>query len=362
MRQILKPLHMGLPLSALLLLGSCSDPLGPRCTPDEAEDCWSRMGLEGDVVRDIVDTPWGLYAAVGPRYRQPETSGLFRFDPHRRTWERVGFQGYEVSRFMYVPEPTPKLYLALVAKAPPLHLTEDGETWQPIPIVLSDGHRVGKATSLNFDPRDPNRIFVGGDMYMVFESRDAGRTWEWLHLHPDESFGGVVRFAGPSPHGRLWYGGQEAARGQMHGELFYSDDDGATWTSVFPRPLPGPWPDAPGILRDIVHHPTDPNTTMVMDGGIVLRTTDGAKTWRTVAQTERGLVRLLQWNDVLIAVGGDVLVSPDFGRRWQTRAHFPLVLEYGGDPIRFPQSATVDRAGRLLVGTTDGVWVLDEAL
>lgn len=346
-------------LELALLVGSCHDPtgpLGPRCPSGNADDCWARVGLEGDHVRGIQATRWGLYATVAQRYREPDTGGLFRLDEATGTWEYMDFEGYPVRHLMYVPDPEPRLYLGLDTGDPPLYVSEDGETWRPLPVVAEDGTRQVSAASLGRDALDPDRIYLGGAMYAVWESRDAGETWRWIDRPPGTWSSGRVYFVGRSPHGRIWYGGEHVIP-DLTGDLLYSDD-GGTWTLVWPHSQDGRRPDAPPILMDIFHHPSDPNTTLVMAPGRLLRTTDCGQTWRDVPHSTLGLQHFLHWNDVVLAVGLHILASYDLGRSWPRSVPSTHVREYSpGEPPRWPVGgATIDSEGRLFLGTSDGVF------
>lgn len=76
----------------------------------------------------------------------------------------------------------------------------------------------GRITSLAFDPTDPNRLFVGGDMLGIAVTNDFGETWESTTGLASWEIGDIT--ATPSADGRIWTGSLSGPQ---------SSTDGITW-------------------------------------------------------------------------------------------------------------------------------------
>ena len=116
---------VGWPVLAALVcavVGACG-----FLVPDAPEPTWTSLGLEGEAVRVLAHTPWGLYAST-------DSSGVFRYRPSTDTWQATGLadQGV-INDLLYVPTVPPRL-LAAVARRPGepvdavVFASEDGET------------------------------------------------------------------------------------------------------------------------------------------------------------------------------------------------------------------------------------------
>ncbi len=77
----------------------------------------------------------------------------------------------------------------------------------------------GRITSLAFDPADPNRLFVGGDMLGIAVTDDFGDTWQSTTGLASWEIGDITATA--SADGRIWTGSLSGPQ---------SSTDGLAWT------------------------------------------------------------------------------------------------------------------------------------
>ncbi len=76
----------------------------------------------------------------------------------------------------------------------------------------------GRITSIAFDPTDPDRIFVGGDMLGIAVTNDFGETWESTTGLASWEIGDITTT--PSADGRIWTGSLSGPQ---------SSTDGINW-------------------------------------------------------------------------------------------------------------------------------------
>ena len=173
-----------------------------------------------------------------------------------------------------------------------------GRTWQPI----FDGQPVGSIGALAVAPSDPRVIYVGtGEADMrsdiaqgdgVYASRDGGRSWSHLGLEDTQQIGRVL--VDPRDPDVVYV----AALGHPYGPnpergVFRSRDGGRTWLKVLGRD------DDTGAI-DLAFEPGNPSTIYAAlwqtrrppwnvyppssgPGSGVYKTTDGGDTWQSLA-------------------------------------------------------------------------------
>jgi photosystem II stability/assembly factor-like uncharacterized protein len=176
---------------------------------------------------------------------------------------------------------------------------DGGESWVPNRGILEHPTRdrwfpgAGGMSlhSIQLDPRDRRRIYVGITAAGVFRSDDAGETWSARNQDVlAENLGEPFPDVGQCPHklllhparpDRLWQ--------QSHFGVYVSDDRGDSWQRVDGNGLPG------GFGFPIMLDPGDPDTAFVIPeasfeyhyspGGqlAVYRTRDRGETWEMLA-------------------------------------------------------------------------------
>jgi hypothetical protein len=156
----------------------------------------------------------------------------------------------------------------------------------------------GRVTSVAVDPADENHWLIGAAMGGVWDSHDAGATWEPRTDGQPSLAIGAIAFSPTSPN--VVYAGTGEANfvgwAYAGAGMLRSDDSGATW-SVVNRPA-----FERAAVRAILVHPADPN--IVVAGTArgaagrdldfakpvpiygLQRSTDGGRTWTLLLRGE----------------------------------------------------------------------------
>lgn len=245
-----------------------------------------------------------------------------------------------------------------------LFRTEDsGESWQVVQSLLEDPTRErwqpgfgGMCThSIQIDPADPGRMYVGISAAGVFRSEDGGESWTPANsgtaadFMPDDPFPEVGQcvhkvLLHPGREGRLWQ--------QNHCGVYRSDDHGRSWERLEENGLPS------AFGFPLALHHSKPDTAFVIpedsarEGRVgggnrvtsegrlgVYRTEDGGKSWELASNglPERAWVEVLREgmaSDRLDSPGiyfgtksGSVFASTNEGDEWvEIARHLPAVL------------------------------------
>jgi photosystem II stability/assembly factor-like uncharacterized protein len=232
---------------------------------------------------------------------------------------------------------------------------DGGESWEALESILAHPTRErwhpgagGMCChSIQLDPGDANRLFIGISAAGVFRSDDGGETWSPANAgtaadflpDPYPEVGQCVHklLLHPADSGRLWQ--------QNHCGVYRSDDSGSSWERLDGNGLPSDFGFALAL------HPDDPDTAFVVPiegaefrvtaGGRlgVYTTRDGGATWALSAEglpdeAWTGVLREGLASDPLDPFalylgtqGGSVFTSLDEGRSWSEIArHLPPIL------------------------------------
>ncbi len=164
------------------------------------------------------------------------------------------------------------------------------QTWQPLgPYYMPHGQTygagpgsrppvAGRISTVAIDPADASHILCGAAGGGVWESRDAGRTWQPRTDDQPSLAIGAVAFD-PSAPLRVFAGTGEGNVGAAGSEnvraagLLFSADGGATWASVLADPFMGT------SFYDLLVDREDGNHLLAATTNGVYETTDGGATW-----------------------------------------------------------------------------------
>ncbi|UCG88183.1 MAG: hypothetical protein JSW71_06465, partial [Gemmatimonadota bacterium] len=348
-----------------LALGSVSgcgqeDPMAPWGAPHGCDVrldgyCWAQIGLDGDWVGALAQTPWGYFAGTAD-------AGVFRFDSSSSDWMALGLDHAMVSAIQFVPGEPDRLLVGVMPYADEqteaaVFAAEDAGVTSWIP---SDGGLAARndwrfwAYSLAADPSVPRRVFMGGSAH-VLRSDDGGRHW-WFSWG-EEYLGGLgVNSIVIAPDGsRIWAGGEASI---FLGYVLYSNDSGETWEFYAPTPT------RDNAVYSLMLDPYMEDRLWAGVQGGVMRSDDGGETWE-YSVTEGGLVRALAFLGNRLYAASMAVTGPGDRRpitRMQLHATSDgsqwdgLVLPEG---VRGGLCMMVDSLGRLLIGTAgSGVWLV----
>jgi photosystem II stability/assembly factor-like uncharacterized protein len=155
---------------------------------------------------------------------------------------------------------------------PAMRSSDRGLTWTPMPVILpGEVAQTHDLSGLIVDPEDAAHLWAALDGGGVFESRDAGRSWNAVGLTDRP----VRWLAAGAPGQADGAGGSVLYAGVAEDGIYRGDADG--WTAASEG-----LPPRSTILAFV----TDPRTTGLLwaarDGGGVYRSTDGGQTWGNV--------------------------------------------------------------------------------
>jgi photosystem II stability/assembly factor-like uncharacterized protein len=170
--------------------------------------------------------------------------------------------------------------------------TNGGASWRSVGLR--------GVSTLVLDPRDPETIYAGaegGGPPQIFKSTDGGSSWsavglqgknvKWLSLNPEDT---DIVYAGTFEHG-----------------VFRSRDGGSSWRA---------WRDVGGLTFD----PQNAETVYANSEGRILKSTDGARTWRGLdVGRAADFLALDPGNSATLYAEADrgLIKSTDAGRSWR---------------------------------------------
>ncbi len=333
---------------------------------DESRRAWTIDGpvLPGwEVFHAIVDPRDGVFYACANHAVYGAT--LQRSQDEGRTWERSEGLGLpedselNLEKTWHVEPGHPSQPKTLWLGGAPgvLFRTDDsGTTWEPVTSLVDhptrDRWQPGAGGmcchSIQLDPSDPARMYVGISAAGVFRTDDGAETWvpanrgtaaDFMPDDPYPELGQCVHklHVHPQRPDRLWQ--------QNHCGVYRSDDRGESWERLDGNGLPS------SFGFPIALDPRDPDVAYVVpeegaenrvtsNGRLgVYRTTDGGASWE---ECRDGLpapawVAVLReasaWDELDqpgVYVGtqsGSVFVSSDDGKTWvEAASHLPPVL------------------------------------
>ena len=300
--------------------------------------------------------------------------GVYKSLDAGKTWTAMGLrESQHIGRIVIHPADPDIVYVAalghLYSENPDrgVYKTSDGgKTWVKSLGVTVDGRAVG-AVDLAMDPSDPETLYaaaydkfrrpwtwgVGGPGSGVYKTSDGGRTWTRLTNGLPSGILGRIGLAVSPKNPKIVYAEIENANkpglsaedrwqeilagrsseGMIDGEIYRSDDAGASWVKVSPdkRSIGG----EPGYYYgQIVVDPSDPDLVYVLSVG-VLASKDGGKTWTSPFRF--GGDNHALWIDpkdsrhMLLGYDHGLGVTWDGGKNWDHPDFLPLAQFYAID-------------------------------
>lgn len=331
--------------------------------PDTPEPTWTSLGLDGEAVRSLAQTPWGLYAGT-------DSSGVFLRDAATGTWQQAGLVDEGViNDLLYVPTVPPRL---LAAMGPwrgetvdaVVFASEDGETWAPSDGGYADAVEFNPTGySLAYDPTEPRVVYVGLS-YKVMKSTDGGTTWRFVLGDTTSTWAGYVPSIFVESGANIWLARNYTGPSTSFvpgGTVYHSTDGGLSWRSMVP------FSSHQSLLSDVYAAP-DGRLWLLLTIGVMF-SADGGETWVgslssvTMGRPVGGLghtTQIIPAGDTLYVISRldgypgelDVFRLRPGSMQWDAIRVRPGIT--GG------LSATLDDEGRLLVGTAGtGVWRME---
>jgi photosystem II stability/assembly factor-like uncharacterized protein len=230
--------------------------------------------------------------------------GVYKSTDGAKTWQHMGLEDTQhIARIVIHPSDTNIVYVAALghlatpnAERGVFKTTDGGKTWKK---VLYVGDRVG-AVDLVRDPRNPEVLYAatyehqrlawvindGGSGTGLYKTTDGGAHWQELtNGLPKGPMGRIGLDICRSKPGTLWavYDNHNLRPGQtnpmntINGQVYRTDDAGATWRRVNPDNV-----DVSGkagySFNQIAVDPNNPDRVWIT-GSSFNHTEDGGKSW-----------------------------------------------------------------------------------
>jgi photosystem II stability/assembly factor-like uncharacterized protein len=261
-----------------------------------------------------------------------------------QTWRQVGPPGGTVISLEADPHNTNKLYLG-TSDGHVFNSTDEGGHWQLLSRIGNGQDDV--VTHILVDPRDSNRLYAstwalysgGGGVY---RSNDAGRTWQVIGLAHE-----TVRAIAQSPTKPNIF-----VAGSLTG-VYRSVDDGNTWERITPVKH-----DDLRNFDSVAFDPRDENIIYAGTYHLPWKTTNGGKDWFPI---NKGMIDDSDVMSVVIdpanpdnvhatACSG-IYHSTNGAQQW---------TRYNGIPFVFRRTQLIKQDPQhpdtLYAGTTSGLW------
>jgi len=300
--------------------------------------------------------------------------GVYKSVDAGKTWVNVGLkESHHIGRIVVHPTEPNIVYVAalghLYSENPERGLfktTDGGKTWAKVLDIAVDGRAVG-VVDVVMDPSAPDTLYaasydkfrkpwtwgIGGPGSGIHKTTDGGKSWTRLTDGLPAGIIGRIGLTVFPKDPRILYAEIENANkpgmsaedrwkevlegksssGMIDGEVYRSDDAGATWTKVSPekRSIGG----APGYYYgQIIVDPNDANLVYILSVG-VLASKDGGKTWTSPFRF--GGDNHALWIDpadsrhMLLGYDHGLGVTWDGGKNWYHPDFLPLAQFYAID-------------------------------
>jgi photosystem II stability/assembly factor-like uncharacterized protein len=266
--------------------------------------------------------------AVHPR--EPRTLylgcelGLFRSTDGAGNWARVEspINGLQVWSIAISPR-DPNLIVVGTCPSRLFRSEDGGKTWsEPAVKIVRECPRImhTRVTTVMVDPAEPNTVWAGVEIDALFRSKNGGVTWQPLGQGlSSRDIHGLAIVPGIGKPKR-WLA-------STNNDLNVSTDGGETWQPQnIGKSLP--W----SYCRGMAQLPSRPEVVFLGNGdgppgavGMIVRSTDGGVTWRTVEMPARANSTI--WNFAVHAadsnlvyatsVSGEVYRSTDAGAAFE---------------------------------------------
>ncbi|NIW99686.1 MAG: hypothetical protein GWN13_15840 [Phycisphaerae bacterium] len=246
---------------------------------------WEFLGLADstlprriDGVLDVAVLNDNLVAAYSTP--QAEETGIFRAREGEFDWQPSDSGlGYGVSTLSPSPWASETIFAGITGGA--VYKSNNfGRNWKQVLVIAPTGPTI---EVIRFHPIRANEIWVVGqgfDYAELYRSTDSGETWQdlrrilnviFFHQYGDSSYfpQSLSEIAFDPANENVIYLGSDW--------LWKSEDGGDTWSTTL---------DTVGVYRTVAINPFNSKEILVSSGSALLISTNGAKTWQSIALPE----------------------------------------------------------------------------
>jgi photosystem II stability/assembly factor-like uncharacterized protein len=261
-----------------------------------------------------------------------------------QTWRQVGPPGGTVISLEADPHDTKRLYLG-TQDGHVFASNDEGGHWQLLSRIGSGQDDV--VTHILVDPRDSSRLYAstwalysgGGGVY---RSTDAGRTWQVIGLAHE-----TVRALAQAPTNPKTF-----VAGTLTG-VYRSQDDGATWNRITPEKH-----DDLRNFDSVAFDPRDENIIYAGTYHLPWKTTNGGKDWVSIGKG------MIDDSDVMSIVvdpaNPDNVHATACSGIYHSTNGAQVWTRYNGIPFVFRRTQLIRQDPQhpetLYAGTTSGLW------
>jgi photosystem II stability/assembly factor-like uncharacterized protein len=301
--------------------------------------------------------------------------GVYKSTDGGQTWTHMGLrESHHIGRIVVHAQNPDIAYVAalghLYSPNPDRGLfktTDGGKNWQEVLKVNLDGRQIG-CVDIALDPRNQDVIYaatydrlrrpwtydIGGPGSRIWKSTDGGATWTQLSNGLPQGLLGRIGLAVYAKNPDILYAAIEnvnkpgmseadrwqevqagkSSQGMIDGEVYRSEDAGATWRKVSPekRSVGG----APGYYYgQIIIDPNDDKHVYLLSVN-VFETTDAGQHWNPRAFSFGGDNHAL-WIDpadsdhMILGHDHGMGITYDRGKTWYRPDNLPLAQFYAVD-------------------------------
>jgi photosystem II stability/assembly factor-like uncharacterized protein len=232
-------------------------------------------------------------------------------DQKRRNWDVSGphFGGWDVFHLKASPADPNRLYASQTTgwHGQVIQRSDDGgKTWEPVGNKFEYEGEAGthlwydgkprpwefkKIWHLEPSPTDPDTVFAGAEDAALFRSTDAGQTWKELSgLRKHETGPSWAPGAGGLCLHTILFDPKDATKMYVaisSAGVFKSEDGGASWRpankGLHSQYIPDPNAQVGHCVHRIAMHPSRPNVLFMQKHWDVMRSDDGAESWREIS-------------------------------------------------------------------------------
>ncbi|MDX9913174.1 MAG: hypothetical protein RBS77_01185 [Candidatus Moranbacteria bacterium] len=225
-----------------------------------------------------------------------------------------------------------------------------GVAWE-LKNRVDDKQTISKVDVLTveIDPVDNEKIYLGTKDKGVVVSRDGAESWEKVKFPANKVYGIAVNYFKPSDIYALGVSGER-------GKAYRTYDYGETWDEIYTEPANG---------TVIISLAMDKNNPMVLymgtSEGVILKTVDGGETWRSLYTASGPVTEIvfgggLDRHIYFLVQESQVLVSDNNGDNFKIISNIVNDAENKGIGKIYSLAVSDSDDGALYIGTDEGIF------